>query len=284
MANISFGLGVPTDVEFADPARLVALAQDAEAAGWDGFFVWDHLVRRPPWEPIVDPWIVLGAVAQATERLRIGPVVTPLPRRRPAKVARETATLDRLSGGRLILGVGLGTPDDEYARFGEDPDPRVRAQKLDESLDILAGLWTGDPFSYNGEHHLVDDVRFEPTPLQQPRVPIWVAGRWPARAPFRRAARWDGVYPIHRDVPRGHMLSVDQLREVVEFTLEQRGSAEGFDVALHGISDPAEPERTAERVGRYADVGLTWWNELLERPGASFAQMRERVLAGPPRL
>lgn len=283
MASLKFGLGVPTDVEFADPARLVALARDAEAAGWDGFFVWDHLVRRPPWQPIVDPWVVLGAIAQATDRLRIGPVVTPLPRRRPAKVARETATLDRLSDGRLVLGVGLGTPDDEYVRFGEDADPRVRAERLDESLEILAGLWTGETFTYQGRHHTIDEVRFEPTPVQRPRVPIWVAGRWPTRAPFRRAARWDGAYPIHRDVPRGQMLSVEQLREVVEFTLSERGRADGFDFAIHAISDPDEPEQTADRVGRYADAGLTWWNELLERPGATFAELRDRVLTGPPR-
>ena len=166
-----FGITVPNIDGFADPAFLVQLARDAEAAGWDGFFLWDHMIYRRPWRPIIDPWVALGAVASATSSIRLGTAVTPLPRRRPWKVAREVATLDHLSGGRAILGVGLGAPNDEFDRFGEDSDARVRAEKLDESLTIIDGLWTGEPFSFEGKHFNVGEIRFLPKPVQ-PRVPI----------------------------------------------------------------------------------------------------------------
>jgi len=163
------------------------LAAAAEARGWDGFFVWDHVAYREPVRAVADPWITLTAVALATRRLVIGPLVTPVARRRPHQLARETATLDRLSGGRLVLGVGLGsdrTGEFDPARFGEEGDPRARAALLDEGLERLLAYWGGE---------------FEPPPLQQPRIPIWVAARWPHRRPLRRAARFDGLFPI--DLP-----------------------------------------------------------------------------------
>lgn len=281
---MQFGLGVPTDRDFADPARLVQLAVDAEEAGWDGFFVWDHLVRRQPWQPILDPWGVLGAVAHATSRIRIGTAVTPLPRRRPQVVARHTATLDQLSGGRFVLGVGLGAPEDEFWRFGEDPDAKVRAAKLDEGLELLDLLWTGEEVTYEGEHHRAEGVRFEPIPVDG-HVPVWVAGRWPAKPPFRRAARWDGVYPVHEDPDGSGMMSVEQAREIAAFVGDERerlGRTGSFDVVIHAVS-PDDPDQATERATAYADAGVTWWNELLERPDASFEQMRDRVLQGPPR-
>ncbi len=180
------------------PRTLAGLAQTAEAAGWDGFFIWDHILFDPYGGiAMSDPWVALAAIAMSTQRIRIGAMVTPLPRRRPWKLAREAVSLDHLSDGRLLLGVGLGDPArEEFEWLGEESDARVRAVKLDEGLDILVGLLSGHKFSYSGEHHQIKETVFLPTPVQQPHIPIWVAGAWPNKRPFRRAARWDGVLPV----------------------------------------------------------------------------------------
>ena len=156
-----FGVYLPNFGDHAEPARLVELARAAEQAGWSGFFLWDHVQRAGrrgvTGARLVDPWIALAAIAVATERLTLGPLVTPLARRRPWVVARAAVTLDHLSGGRLVLGVGLGAPPEaEFSAFGESPDPRARAEKLDESLAILAGLWRAEPFSFEGVHYRRD--------------------------------------------------------------------------------------------------------------------------------
>jgi alkanesulfonate monooxygenase SsuD/methylene tetrahydromethanopterin reductase-like flavin-dependent oxidoreductase (luciferase family) len=188
--------------ELADPRMLVTLAVRAEEHGWDGFFLWDHVLYRPPVRAVADPWVALGAVASHTQQLRLGPLVTPLSRRRVHKVARETVTLDHLSDGRLILGVGLGSNrNGELEQFGEVVDARERAQRLDHGLSRLTEFWAGE---------------FEPRPVQTPRIPIWVAARWPHRRPLRRAARWDGVFPIELPAPAA-------LTELVGEITEQRG-------------------------------------------------------------
>lgn len=171
--------------ELADARLLADLALRAEGLGWDGFFLWDHVDYRAPVRAILDPWVVMGAIATVTERIRIGPMITPPARRRVHKLARETVTLDRLSGGRLIFGAGLGSDNSgEFTRFGEEADAKARAALLDEGLAQLASYWAGE---------------FEPRPVQQPRIPVWIAARWPNRRPVRRAARWDGLFPI--DLP-----------------------------------------------------------------------------------
>ena len=168
--------------ELADPRVAARLAARAEERGWDGFFVWDHITYRAPVRAVADPWVALAAVACATSRVRIGALVTPLSRRRVHKVARETATLDLLSSGRLIFGAGLGSArNNELEPFGEVTDPRERARMLDHGLDALARYWAGE---------------FEPVPVQRPRPPVWVAGEWPHRRPVRRALRWDGLFTI----------------------------------------------------------------------------------------
>jgi alkanesulfonate monooxygenase SsuD/methylene tetrahydromethanopterin reductase-like flavin-dependent oxidoreductase (luciferase family) len=179
-----YAVNVPNFAEYADPRTAAALAAEAEAAGWDGFFVWDHMVfDRRLRLPVADPWVLLAAVALATERLRLGPMVTPLARRRPWKVARETVTLDHLSGGRLLLGVGLGTPAaDEYGAFGEPTGRRERAAMLDEALEVLILLWSGGTVSSHGRHYRLEEIAFLPAPVQRPRIPILVAGTWPAGA------------------------------------------------------------------------------------------------------
>ena len=177
---------------------MLDLASEAEAAGWDGFFLWDHLLSGGH-TPVTDPWVVMSALAVRTERIAFGPMVTPLARRRMNKLARETVALDRLSGGRLIMGVGLGFFDEkEFSAFGDEGDRRVRGRILDESLDVLAGLWSGEAFTYNGDYLQVASAPFLPTPLQRPRIPVWVAGLWPNKKPMRRAAAWDGAFPIDR--------------------------------------------------------------------------------------
>jgi alkanesulfonate monooxygenase SsuD/methylene tetrahydromethanopterin reductase-like flavin-dependent oxidoreductase (luciferase family) len=243
-------LWLPLFDELADPALIARLAADAEEAGWHGLFVWDHLNWRAPVTALADPWITLAAVATATERLRIGPMVTPLARRRPTKVARETATLDRLSGGRLTLGVGLGSDrfGHEFSRTGDETDDRVRAGMLDESLTVLAAAWSGAPVRHRGDHYTVDDLRFLPRPAQPDGIPVWAAGFPGRRAPLRRAARLDGFFPVNLDHP-------DQLAEAVAMITELRAAAGATDrpydvaIALPAGTDPAPYQR----------AGATWW-------------------------
>lgn len=222
-----FGLDFPPFGELADPRRVVEVAVAAEEAGWDGVFLWDHLQYRAPVTDATDPWIALAALAQATERVRLGPMVTPIARRRPQVMARQASAVDQLSDGRLILGVGLGLDSSgrELSAFDEELDDRVRAEMLDEGLGLIDALWSGDRVIHRGRHYTANDVRFLPRPVSRPRPPIWVAGRWPYRRPLRRAARWDGVFLISHQTP-------EQLAEAVVIIEEERGGLEGFDVVI----------------------------------------------------
>jgi alkanesulfonate monooxygenase SsuD/methylene tetrahydromethanopterin reductase-like flavin-dependent oxidoreductase (luciferase family) len=282
-----YGIYLPNFGDYGDPATLVDLARQTEAAGWDGFFLWDHLQLFDPAfaVPVVDPWVALSAIATVTEHIRLGPLVTPLARRRPWKLARETVSLDRLSGGRLILGVGLGEPaETEFAWFDEDADPAVRAAKLDEGLAVLAGLWSGRPFSFAGEHFQVRETVFLPTPVQTPRIPVWVAGYWPNRAPMRRAARWDGVFPA--DAASGGMrpLSPDALRQVLAYIRDRRGTVEPFDAVLMGETPGDDRPAARAIVAPYAEAGLTWWLEALHGYRGPLEATRERIAQGPPSI
>ena len=250
-ARLRSALFLPLFDELADPMTVARLSAEAEAAGWHGVFVWDHVRWRAPVVDVADPWITLAAMATATETIRLGPLVTPLARRRPVKVAKETATLDRLSGGRLTLGVGLGSErfGSEFSITGEELDDRRRARMLDESLQVLTAAWSGEPVNHQGEHYTVDGMRFLPRPVQRPGVPIWVGG-YPGRAkPLRRAARYQGFFPVGLDSP-------DQLAEMVAAVtaLRQqagRDAAEPYDIVadLPPGHDPTP----------YAAAGATWW-------------------------
>jgi alkanesulfonate monooxygenase SsuD/methylene tetrahydromethanopterin reductase-like flavin-dependent oxidoreductase (luciferase family) len=287
-----FGLSLAPFEQFADPRRIADLARDAEQAGWDGFFLWDHMVWNDNWRPILDPWIALAAAAMTTSRIRLGTLITSVGRRRPWKVARETAALDLLSGGRMILGVGLGSPAEwDYGAFGEETTDRIRAQKLDEGLDIIAGLWSGEPFHYDGLHYNLREMVFLPRPVQTPRIPIWVAGRWPNKAPILRAARWDGACPEGKG---GTVLTPDDWRDILAFIREHRDPAAVFD-AVHLDHTPADPAAAAAQVQPYADAGVTWWIEYITPyvfglpwdqhwPNAIIEQMIARLRQGPPRL
>jgi hypothetical protein len=284
-----FAVDVPNFGDFADPRVVADLAGRAEDAGWDGLFVWDHVTHRKALRrQIADPWVLLTAAALATRRIRLGTMVTPVARRRVSKLAREVTTLDRLTGGRMILGVGLGGPiRDEYGTFGETTSPGELAERLDEGLEALNLLWSGEPVTFRGEHVVVDDVVFSPTPVQRPRVPVWVGGEWPARRPMRRAARWDGAAPLMPPGDAGWPRQPDAatVREIHRFLGDCRaeaGLAAGpFDLVMSGTS-PTEPAAAADLVGPLGQAGATWWAECrwddLERAGP----MVRRVDQGPP--
>ena len=216
-----------------------------------------------------------------TTRLIIGTGVTSLPRRRPWKVARETVTLDRLAGGRTRLGVGIGTDaEHEYSCFDERGDDKLHGAMLDEGLDVLTGLWSGESFSYQGQHYRITNALFLPKPVQQPRIPIWVAGLWPNKKPSQRAARWDGVWPIGRDVP----LTPDDIREMLAYIQQGRTAGGAFDVVFGGETSGTDRAADAAKVAAYADAGVTWWVEGLSNWRGSIEDQRRRVQQGPPKL
>ena len=285
-----FGISVPCFGTGLDAAVVAEWARSAEHAGWDGFFLWDHLFAFAP-GPVdtVDPFIALAAAACATQTIRLGTLVTPLPRRRPLVVARQTVTLDRLSAGRLVLGVGTGGGPFEWEYCGEEADPVIRGDMLDEHLDLLSRLWTGDPTRFGGRYYTVAGPdwsgRCFPPPLQQPRIPIWVGGTWPGARPFRRAAQWDGVVPMRSD----GTWSVDDTAAVAQRMRSLRGDAGlPFEVAVPGESDPTDPTRTG-RFSDHAAAGATWWIEAVHpwrydyEDGGSWPldAMQERISAGP---
>jgi alkanesulfonate monooxygenase SsuD/methylene tetrahydromethanopterin reductase-like flavin-dependent oxidoreductase (luciferase family) len=268
MSRLRSALWLPLFDDLADPRAAAGVAAAAEEAGWDGCFVWDQLSWRAPVRGVADPWITLAAMATATQRLRLGPMVTTLPRRRPAKVARETATLDRLSGGRLTLGVGIGSDrfSAELSKTGEQLDDRQRGQMLDESLAILAAAWSGEPVHHRGEHYTVDDIEFQPRPIQRPGVPVWAAGFPGNPKPIRRAARLDGFFPANIEHP-------DQLAEVVATITDLRaGEAGPYDIA---VALPFDADPTP-----YAAAGATWWLPEFD-PGVPLDTVRGVLRDGP---
>jgi alkanesulfonate monooxygenase SsuD/methylene tetrahydromethanopterin reductase-like flavin-dependent oxidoreductase (luciferase family) len=266
---VRFGLDVPVDGPYADPRLLARLAGEAERAGWDGFFTQDVLSLP---NPIADPWVALTAVVLATGRMTVGSMLTPLPRRRPWEAARQAVTLDRLSGGRLVFGAGLGYAEHEFAPFGDEWDPKVRAARLDEALDIVAGLWSAEPFSYAGEHFRLDRALLRPGPVQTPRIPVWLAAGWPRKRPLRRAARWDGVYlmTVHQDT--GEPLTPDDIAEATQFLIAQRDDGTTGEVAVNPAPHAA--------VETYVAAGATWWLELAPDGGPD--AYLELIRKGPP--
>ena len=279
---MKYGLYLPNYGTEHSALALAGLAQEAEAHGWDGFFIWDHIhVSKSLRAPVLDPWVTLTAVAMSTSRIHLGTTVTPLARRRPWKLARETATLDQLSRGRLILTVGLGHPPEaEFSHFGEDPNPKIHAEKLDEGLDILTGLWSGKPFSYQGKHYQVEKTVFLPPPFQTPRIPIWVGGFWPNKPPFRRAACYDGVFPLKA----GGGMKRNDLEDILAYIQQYRTSTTPFDLVMMGYTPGDNPLKARKIITPYQQGGLTWWLESLFRGHNSIEAMRERICQGPPQV
>jgi alkanesulfonate monooxygenase SsuD/methylene tetrahydromethanopterin reductase-like flavin-dependent oxidoreductase (luciferase family) len=255
----------------------IATARAAEAAGWDGVFTFDGIHVGDEME-LHDPWVLLSAFATATAHVRLGAIIQPLARRRPWKVAREAVTLDHVSHGRFVLCVGLGATDDSgWAKVGELADRATRAEKLDETLEILTGLWSGEPFGYDGRHYRFEPMAFRPRPLQQPRIPIWVVGAWPAEKSMARAARYDGILPYPLG---GAALTPDLLRELRDWIAERRdGTVDAYDIVIEGLSKPGA---ASDELRALADAGATWFihSDWESDPTAT----RRRIEAGPPRF
>ena len=265
-----------------DPRAVAELAREVERAGWDGAFYWDGIWVGEM--DTYDPWVVMAAMAMCTERVRIGAMLTPPARRRPWKLARETLALDHLSGGRLVLPVGLGALDDGgFAKVGEPTDRRVRARLLDESLEILTGLWSGEPFSYEGEHYRLEEMTFLPTPVQKPRIPIWVVGAWPSEKSMGRALRYDGV--LAAAVGGGAEssgITPETISEIKEYVEKNREGA--FDIVWEGETPGEDPGRAASIVRPFAEAGATWWIESMWTPPNEPDDLRARIRQGPPRV
>jgi alkanesulfonate monooxygenase SsuD/methylene tetrahydromethanopterin reductase-like flavin-dependent oxidoreductase (luciferase family) len=276
-----FAINTPNFGLYSDIRLLAALAHEAEEAGWDAFFIWDHIGSGPDWpSTFADPWIALAAMAMTTQRIKIGPLVTPLPRRRPWKLAREAVSLDQLSHGRLILGVGIGSDQGrEFSCFGESTDDKLHGEMLDEGLEVLTKLWSGEAFTYEGKHYQLSNARFLPAPVQHPRIPIWVAGVWPNKKPFRRAAQWDGICPIGRD----HELTPQDFQDIVAYSKLHRTSEAPLELIASGHTTGLDKEKDRAMLEPFAEAGVTWWQEAFDW-SHSLDQVRARIHQGPPRL
>ena len=259
---------IPPSGQMAHPGVQAEIAASAEEHGWDGFFIWDHVLRKPE-EPqeIADPWVCLAVVAAATQRIRMGPMVTPITRRRPIKLARETLSLDHLSNGRLVLGLGLGVDHSgELSKFGEEVDPVIRGRRLDEGVELLRRLWSGQTVDFQGDHFVAHDVTVVPPAGRPPTIPMWFAARGGARRPVRRAARYEGLFPVDIDA--------DSLGAMVDLVRTERGSLDGFDVAVRP-GDGAGVTYDA-----LADLGVTWCLSPLN-PGVTEAEVRAAAATAP---
>ncbi len=270
-----------------DILTIVQLASEAEVAGWDGVFVPDCICIDPalaPDAPGFDPWVLMGAIAMRTERVRLGAIITPLSRRRPWKVAREATTLDHLSKGRLVLPVGLGALDDlGFGGVGEAIDRKARAELLDESLDIITGLWTGLPFSYSGKHYNVKNLTFQPIPVQSPRIPVWVVAAWPRAKSMARALKYDGLLPnVLRDDGSPAPVTPNDIKAMREYVAQHRTTQSLFDIISEGKTPGANRQGAADIVGPFAGAGATWWMEAIWDAPVGSNIVRERINQGPP--
>ena len=267
-----------------DPRTSADLAATAEAAGWDGVFTFDAIAIGE--QELYDPWVVLAAMAMRTNRVRLGAMVFAPPRRRPWKLAREATTLDILSAGRLVLPVGIGTTDDlAFGNVGEPTSARDRAERLDESLAILDGLSSGQPFAFEGSHYRFGSMTFRPRPVQRPRIPVWVVVAWPHERSMRRALRWDGLVVQALDPSGSSIKSPDVVADIVAWVGRERPVGTGelpFEVIVDGRT-PWDDRALARSIARaHADAGATWWIEA-DWHDTSVDGMRRRIEAGPPR-
>jgi len=283
---MKFGISISNLGMYSDFEGLVALAQDAEEAGWNGIFPWDHILHKPREDMrAIDPWIALTAIAVNTKKINLGPMITPLARRRPWKIARESVSLDHLSKGRLILGVGLGSVvNQDFERFGEETDNKTRGEKLDESLEILQGLWKGEPFGFSGKHYRVGEgTVFLPKPYgDNDKIPIWVGGgklSW-CMKPFRRAARFDGTFPEYTD--RNGEKVAKYFEDVARYICHYRGNLKGFDFVTLGKVPQGKKalERYFEPI--LSSGKITWWIEKVYSWKGNLEQIRSMIREGPP--
>jgi alkanesulfonate monooxygenase SsuD/methylene tetrahydromethanopterin reductase-like flavin-dependent oxidoreductase (luciferase family) len=225
-------------------------------------------------------------MALRTQHVRLGAIVSPLSRRRPWKLARETVSLDHLSGGRLIVPVGLGALDDGgFGKVGEPTDRKTRAELLDESLEIITGLWSGQPFAYSGKHYQLEEMTFTPPPAQSPRIPIWVVGAWPSERSMRRVLRYDGILPnIMPPSVSQDNATPEAIRAIREYVEAHREATTPFEIVWEGETPGDDPARAAEIVRPWAEAGATWWNEARWSGEVDVSALRERIRQGPPRV
>ena len=257
-----------------DPREAAELAAAAEAAGWNGVFTWDGVAIGTG--DTYDPWVVMAAMAMRTERVTLGAIVTPPSRRRPWKLAREALSVDVLSGGRLVLPVGLGALDDAaFGAVGEATDARTRAELLDETLAILEGLWSGEPFAFEGAHYRFPALTFRPAPVQRPRIPVWVVAIPTSDRSMARAARWDGLV--------SQVGEAAELGPITAWLDRERPSwrTDGFQLVAQGSTPPDEAAAVAI-VRPWAEAGATWWLDA-DWSSATVESQRRRIESGPPR-
>jgi len=281
--DMKYGIEIPG----GEPRTVGDLAHEAELAGWDGVFIADALAigfKGQPEMPWFDTQVALAVIAMRTEKIRIGTLIVALTRRRPWKLAREIMTLDHLSGGRLILGVGLGAAEHDggFYKVGEVMELKGRAEIMDETLAILAGLWKGKPFSFKGSHYHVDKLCLIPKPIQKPRIPIWVPGVWPKEKSMLRALRWDGIIPQRYQGSPTDRARPEFTGQVASYVNKNRRSKSGFDIIAGGSTPGKSRTKAAETVRAFADAGATWWIESVWTGGEN--KLRERINQGPPRI
>ena len=271
---VKFGIYLSTYHTTGNIHDLIELAELAEEHGWDGYFLWDHILTGEGYD-VIDPWVALSAIAARTSKLTLGTTVTPLPRRRPWKVAREIASLAQLSNNRVVLGVGLGGGI-EFSSFGEENDPRTQAEMLDESLQIIQGLLSGEKFSFQGKHYQIDEVQFTPAT----DIPIWVGGQWPNKKPFKRASRYQGAFPISVEE---RLLSADEIRGMMAYIRKQNPHlSDDFELVL-ALYSFDEPEKN-EYIKAYVEEGLSWYLEMLHPWRGDLDELKHIVKRGPPQL
>jgi alkanesulfonate monooxygenase SsuD/methylene tetrahydromethanopterin reductase-like flavin-dependent oxidoreductase (luciferase family) len=274
-----FAIFLPPFAEFAEPQRVVELSRRVESGGWDGLFFWDHMLAFPGMA-VADPWVVMAAVAAVTARIRLGALVTPLPRRRPWVLSRQMATLDRLSDGRLIGGIGLG--DDgwtEFSSFGEAVDPVIRGEMLDESLELLKQFLSGESVTFDGRHYTVHSPALLPTPVQSP-LPLWGAVRWPNRKPLARIAKLQGCFPIFHtpgSLPPPDPADIAALRSA----LLERGAAPDIDIAVRCTLSTEDQASVPDTLAALETSGVTWILEAVA-PGTDPDVVLRIVEQGPP--
>lgn len=278
---MKFGIYAPNFGDtFGSPKLITELAVEAEKAGWDGFFLWDHVIYPDEGSPdLVDPIIALTSVAENTKKIKIGTIVTPLPRRRPWKLARETVTLDIISDGRFILGGGLGNRS-ELGLMNEETSPRKMAEMAEEQIEILCGLWSGEEFSYEGKYYKLDKAKFLPRPVQKPRIKIWGAGTWPKKGPFRRAVKLDGVVPLSVDYSTP--LTPDDFRNMMEY-MKKHGLCEPYDIVEISF-DATKSSEKKRSILEFQDAGVNWWLELVSDWNGSFDKIKDIITQGPSQI
>ena len=282
---MKYAISLPNGHACGDPASLAKFAALAEASGWDAIFLEDYIVWQGHADaPAFDPWVALAAMAVKTRTIRLGTLVTPISRRRPWKLARETVSIDQLSAGRLVLGIGLGdnTTDTSFSHFGEETNLKRRAAMTDEALQILTGLWGGAPFHFDGQYYQIQEVTFLPPPVQKPRIPIWIGGAWPLKGPTQRALRWDGA--CFYKLPPEEEMAPQDVRQLATAARQQRQPGTAFDILVGHAAWQVNKDRGAERahIAALAEAGATWWS--LYVPPDTEQVMRKYIANGPLRI